>query len=296
MKLLNGMYSAIFSVYDKQLKVKKNTVKELVNYHLDNGLKGFYVCGNTGECKVLPVKTRKEMLEAVVDENNGRGQVVAHIGAGLYNDSLELLEHANSLNVDAVASLPPALQAYYGSEDVLTYYKTLAEKSKVPVYAYITRDLATDYVTFVEKLSKIDNIIGVKLSVPDYYVFGKISAKFGDKLNIINGPDETCLCGLTLGADGAIGTTYNILPKVASKLYDSFIKGDINSARELQRTMNTVVIDKLVSYDGIAYWKAVLTCMGFDMGHTVEPEKLPTQEEIGQMTKMLKQSGLFEII
>ena len=62
MKLLNGMYSAIFSVYDKQLKVKKNTVKELVNYHLDNGLKGFYVCGNTGECKVLPVKTRKEML------------------------------------------------------------------------------------------------------------------------------------------------------------------------------------------------------------------------------------------
>ena len=199
MKLLNGMYSAIFSVYDEQFNVKKDTVNKLVDYQLTNGLKGFYVCGNTGECKVLPVKTRKEMLETVVDANNGKGQVVAHIGAGLYNDGLDLLEHANSLNVDAVASLPPSLQGYYNPEEVLDYYKALAEKSKVPVYAYITRDLSTDYVSFVDKLSNIDNVIGVKFSVPDYYVFGKISAKFGDKLNIINGPDETCLCGLTLG-------------------------------------------------------------------------------------------------
>ena len=86
------------------------------------------------------------------------------------------------------------------------------------------------------------------------------------------------------------------MPKVASKLYDSFIEGDLQTARELQRTMNSVVIDRLIPFGGIAYWKTALTCLGFDMGYTVAPAKLPNQEEIEKMQKMFRQAGLFQLV
>ena len=75
-KIFKGVYSAIFSVYDENMNVKKDTVRKLVNYHLESGLSGFYVGGNTGECTVLPNKTRIQMLETVKEENKG-GKIIA---------------------------------------------------------------------------------------------------------------------------------------------------------------------------------------------------------------------------
>ena len=65
---LKGVYSALFTIYDEQMNVKKNAVHKLMKYHQENGLQGFYVGGNSGEGMVLPVKTRMDMLEAVMEE------------------------------------------------------------------------------------------------------------------------------------------------------------------------------------------------------------------------------------
>ena len=103
-----GMYSALFSIYDENYKVKKDSVKALMEYNQKNGIDGFYVGGATGECVVLPNRTRIEMLETAV-ENKKDSKIIAHIGAGHFEDTKELVLHANSLNIDAIASLPPAL-------------------------------------------------------------------------------------------------------------------------------------------------------------------------------------------
>jgi N-acetylneuraminate lyase len=60
-KAFTGIHSAIFSVYDEQMNVKKETVAKMVEGQLEAGVLGFYVGGNTGECTVLPAKTRKQM-------------------------------------------------------------------------------------------------------------------------------------------------------------------------------------------------------------------------------------------
>ena len=287
------MYSAVFSVYDEDLNVKKQTVKKLVDYQLSGGLKGFYVGGNTGECTVLPAKTRKQMLESVIEFNEGRGQIMAHIGAGHLCEALELLEHANSFDIDAVASLPPSLQKYYNAEEIIEYYKLIADKSKHPVYAYVTPVLNCDLTWFARKISEIDNVAGIKISISDYYAFGKIAKIKNGELNLLNGPDETVLCGLVRGADGAIGTTYNIAPRTACGIYDAFVGGDIKSAREFQDTLNSF-IDIFIGHN-IAYWKAALTLVGFDMGYTVAPAKPVTPEDISLIESKLKAAGFFDI-
>ena len=289
-----GILPAIFSVYDENMNVLTATVEKMVNYQLESGATGFYVGGNTGECTVLPAKTRKQMLEAVVAANRGRGTVIAHIGAGHLDETLDLLEHANTVGVDAVASLPPSLSSYYSMAETIEYYRLLAEKSKAPVIAYITGVLAGDPVEFAEKVSKIPGVMGIKLTIPNYYAFGRVVTAGGGKLNILNGPDETMICGLAEGADGAIGTTYNFLPRLANGIYSDFMAGNIAGAREKQQKLNTMI--PIALGKNLAYWKAVMTTMGYDMGYTVAPCIMPTEEEIADLKKKLEAIGFYEWI
>ena len=298
MEKLQGVYSAIFSVYDEKLNVKKDTVKKIVDYHLNNGLKGFYVCGNTGECVVLPAKTRKQMLETVIDANNGRGKIMAHIGAGHYDETLELLDHANNMQIDAVASLPPSLMGYYRADEVVEYYKDLAKRSKHPVYVYINPFVASvvgaNRLGFAREMAKVDNIAGLKISIADYYTFGKVTAEVGDKLNIFNGPDECMICGLSVGADGAIGSTYNIAPKLSAEVYDKFKACDMAGALNAQRKLNKIIGVALGL--NISRWKDIMGLMGFDMGYTVFPARLETKEEKAKLKADLDAIGFFDMV
>ena len=295
MKLFEGIYSAIFSVYDENLNVKKDTVRKLVDYQLDGGLKGFYVGGNTGECTVLPAKTRKQMLEAVIEANNGRGKVIVHVGAGHFDETMDLLDHANQMEIDAVASLPPSLQGYFNTEEIIEYYKILAKTSKKPVYAYVTPVLNGDLVEFAKTISEIENIAGLKISIPNYYLFGQVTQLKNGTLNVLNGPDETMICGLIEGADGAIGTSYNFAPKLAVSIYDTFKQGDFVKARNLQNLLNEKCINPFLDAN-IAVWKAVMTCMGFDMGFNVTPTKCVSKEDVARLDKYLREINFFDII
>ncbi len=286
----NGVYSAVFSVYDREMNVKKETVNKLVDYQLGGGIKGFYVCGATGECVVLPLKTQVQMLDAVIDATGGRGQIIAHIGSGRFEDTMALLENANGKKIDAVASLPPSLQGYYNQDETIEFYKTIAKKSKFPVFAYITGIMRGNLVEFAEKLFAIKNIQGIKLTIKDYFVFERICALAKDRMTVFNGPDETMLCGLSMGADGAIGTTYNILPELACDIYAAFKKGDMQSALEKQNRMNDMI--SAVIGNNIAVWKAILGIKGFDMGYTVEPCIVPRKDEIAALDEKLKKAGI----
>ena len=293
-KRFTGVITAILTVYDEDLNVKKDTVKKLVDYQLQNGASGFYVCGNTGECTVLPAKTRKQMLEVVIESGEGRGDIIAHIGAGHLDETLDLLDHANKVGVDAVASLPPSLTSYYNMNETIDYYRMLAERSKAPVIAYITGVLNGDPVEFAKRVSDIPGVSGIKLTIPNYYNFARVVAETGSRLNILNGPDETMLCGLSLGADGAIGTTYNFVPKLARGIYDAYMSGDMLAAKERQHTL-IVLISKLLGRRR-GFWKAIMETMGFDMGHNVFPATPYTKDEISALEAELRAYGFYELI
>lgn len=289
--LFEGIYSATFSIYDKDMNVIKPSIEKLIKYNLVNGIKGFYVGGNTGECTVLPNKTRMQMLE-VVKENANSAKIIAHIGAGHLEDTLELIEHANNVGVDALSSLPPSLTSYYSPSEIIEYYRLVAEKSKSPVLAYVTSILTCDPVWFAEEIMKIDNIIGIKLTIPDYYLFERIKLVNNGNINLLNGPDECMLAGLVMGADGAIGTSYNLMPKTACAIYENFKNGNITKAQECQHKLNRLI--DVLSGNNLATWKIPLTLLGIDVGYTVAPAQMPTQKKIDEIIQKLDQLGCTE--
>ena len=151
--LFEGVYSATFSVYDKEMNVIKPSIEKLISYNLKNGIKGFYVGGNTGECTVLPNKTRMQMLEAV-KENAGDAEKVYRSSGYTYITAIPYymadtagyaLDWMNSKIKDTETD-DNFRQIVLGEKDV--HWTTTSDGGYMPINpAFAEKDSASYYMT-----------------------------------------------------------------------------------------------------------------------------------------------------
>ena len=266
-KQLKGVYSALFTIYDQELNIKKDAVHKLMNYHQENGLQGFYVGGNSGEGMVLPIKTRMDMLETVMEEKKD-STIISHIGAATMQDVQTLVQHADHCGVDAISSQIPVNVPAYNDDEIIEYYRCLSNMTDKPLLAYINGLIKGNVYDVASKIMDIPNMLGVKMTIPNYYYFEQLKTQMPDMV-LLNGPDESLLAGLVMGADGGIGTSYNILPGTVADIYNNFVQGNTEKALEAQKKLNHLIAS--VAGMNIGHWKAFLEIMGFDMGCTVAP-------------------------
>lgn len=290
-----GVMPALITPFDKDGHVKRDTVRALMDWHLAAGMKGFYICGSTGEGPALPAFTRMEMAEVAVENAKGRGVVIDHVGAPNIWDAIALTEHATKTGVDAISSLAPTYSFKYTEDELFEYYKTIAGHTDKPVLVYATAAMGiANFPRLMAKLIEIPNVIGVKFTIRDYFELRKTKEVNGGDINLINGPDETLLCGLVMGADGGIGTTYNLMPEWYVALYEAFVAGDIKAAQSYQYKVNHVT-DALIRHSkigAIRATKAALELKGFDAGNAVYPSHVFTAAEKDALKQELEQLGI----
>lgn len=268
--LFRGILPALVSPVTDDGKVLVRETEQLVKWQLSQGVDGFYICGSTGEGLLLNPNTRKELLEVVLDAVDGKAPVITHVGAIDLPTTLELARHARGAGAAAVSSIPP-IYFQYGEKEVIEYYQTLADAAEIPLVMYGVGLANTKLtVSLVEKLMKVENIIGIKWTYPDYYSMGLLKDIDGGNINVINGPDEMLVCGLAIGADAGIGTTYNVMPGLFVKLYNAYKSGRVEEAKQLQAAINRV-ITVLIKYQAIASTKELLCHMGFAVGQCTKP-------------------------
>jgi N-acetylneuraminate lyase len=131
---------------------------------------------------------------------------------------------------------------------------------------------------FAARVFEVDNVTAIKWTSPNFFQLATLKDLTHGEMNVINGPDEMMLSGLSAGADGAIGTTYNFQLDSALGVYRNFIKGDIAAAWVQQCRINRVV-DALKKYVTIPFTKAILEKQGYAVGNCVFPMKRYAEEE-----------------
>lgn len=290
--LFKGIFPALPTPFDTEERLKRKALEEIMDFGYSGGVNGFYVCGATGEGPVLPLKTRMDALEAVISHNNGRGKIIAHIGAPNFSDVKALAAHAESCGVDALSSMAP--NAYYAHSDreTVDYYKEIAFLTKLPLLVYVTPLLLGNNLASVfEELMSVPNIIGLKFTLSDYYLMTKLKMINGGNINVINGPDEMLLAGLSMGADGGIGSTYNLMPDRFTALYSAFKNGDVDKAREIQYGINKIIHVLIKDKRTIGAIKAAFELMDIDAGACAFPCKAFSPEEKAALKKELIHAG-----
>ena len=282
-----GVMSALVSCVDEDGNVYEDAMRRLMRWHLKQGLSGFYLTGGTGEGPVLQKETRKRIAEIAKDEADEHCSLIAHVGAIDLKTAVELAKHAGQIGMDAISSVPPFFFKY-GEPQIRDYYQAISDASGLPVLMYAS-PLAGVNITWdmVDRMMDIPNLIGVKWTSYDYFNMHRIKELRGGNINVINGPDETLLCGLTMGADGGIGATYNVMPKVFAAIYNNFRAGNYDAAQQAQYKANKL-IELLIKYGVVCGIKDILNMLGYDCGYQVYPQKRFTDEERSAFRAELK--------
>ena len=255
-----GVIPAFYACYDKDGNISPEAVQALTKYFVEKGVKGVYVNGSSGECIYQSVEDRKIVLENVMKAAEGKLTVIAHVACNNTKDSQELAKHAESLGVDAIAQYWNDISAAAPNTDFVIY--------NIPQLAGV----ALTQGLFAE-MRKNPNVIGVKNSsmpVQDIQMFKQAA---GPDYIIFNGPDEQFMSGRVIGAEGAIGGTYGVMPELYLKLDEYVRAGKMEEAREIQYACDEIIY-KMCSAHGNMYAviKAILKINeGLELGGVKEP-------------------------
>ncbi len=277
-----GIYPALYACYDNNGNVCKTRTKQLVRFLIDEGVHGIYVGGSSGECIYQSVEERKMVLEAVMEEKGSSNiKIIAHVACNNTSDSVKLAEHAESLNVNAIAAIPP-IYFRLPPHAVAGYWNDISKGApNTDFFIYNIPQLAGVELTpsLLSEMIKNKNVVGVKnSSMPTV----DISSWRQQGVVVFNGPDEQLLSGLIAGSVGGIGGTYGASPKLYLAIYEKFCNNDIETAIKLQdKTLELIQVLAGTSSSLYAVIKEILRINNnLDIGDVRSP--LPKLDESGK--------------
>ena len=96
-----------------------------------------------------------------------------------------------------------------------------------------------------------------------------------------------------MGADGAIGSAYNVLPRLFVQAYEAFNVGDTTKARDLQAKGNRA-INVFLGFPSLSALKEMTRLIGFDCGSARPPSLSLSDQQKGQLREMLDDIGFFD--
>ena len=262
MKKYEGIIPAFYACYDAEGKVNLAAVRELTQWFIDQGVQGLYVGGSSGECIYQSKEERKAVLEAVMEVARGKLTIIAHIACNNTADSQELAAHAESLGVDAIASIPP-IYFKLPPHAIAKYWNDMsAAAPNTDFIIYNIPQLAGVSLTvpLLQEMLKNPKVIGVKnSSMPTQ----DIQMWKDEGAIVFNGPDEQLISGLVMGAIGGIGGTYGAMPQLYVELYRCVKAGEMAKALEIQNDCCRIIY-KMCSGHGNMYGmiKEILRKMG----------------------------------
>ena len=265
-----GIFPALLTPFDGQDRVDTEVLGRLVDYNLQKGVDGFYVAGSTAEVFLLDAKERLAVMEAVSSRAGGKCTLIAHIGCISTKQAIEYAREAKEMGYDAISSVAPFYYKF-SFEEIRRYYFDIVDAVDLPMLiynfpAFSGVNLTTDNI---REFLADDRFLGVKHTSSDFYALEQFKAGFPDKV-VYNGYDEMFLAGLSMGADGGIGSTFNFMAEKYMEIRRLFQENDMSAAQALQREVNTI-LRALVEVGVMQGEKAIMEGLGFPLGQARSP-------------------------
>ena len=258
---LRGVMAALLTPFDGQQKLDKESLRRLVRFNLRQGVDGLYVGGSTGEAFVQSGTERQEVLEIVAEEAKGKMTLIAHVGCLSTLESQQLARAAVGYGYDAVSAVTPFYYPFSFEEHCAHYQAIIESADGLPMVVYNIPALSGVKLTLdqINTLVTLPGVGALKQTSGDLFQMEQIRRAHPD-LVLYNGYDEIFASGLLAGADGGIGSTYNIMGWRYQGMVAALKVGDVAKAQQLQCECNKV-IDLLIKTGVFRGLKTVLHYM-----------------------------------
>jgi len=293
---IEGLVAAPFTPMDADGRVHPDAVEGYAALVARSGVAGAFVCGTTGESLLLTAEERMLLAEAWIDAAPEGLRVIVHTGAESLDDAERLAGHAAASGAWGIGAMPPTFFRPGGVDLVAWCAAVAAAAPDLPFYYYHIPGMTGVHVPMADFLpaaaERIPNLAGVKFTHEDLCDFGLAMDACGDRLDLLYGRDESLLAGLALGARGAVGSTYNFAAPLYVRLMEAFDAGDLDRARDLQRTARQMIRTlRGVTGDFLPAAKAVMAMVGVDCGTVRPPLASLTPNEVDAVREGLERLG-----
>ncbi|MDA8746823.1 N-acetylneuraminate lyase [Litoreibacter sp.] len=290
MTLSGSIFAALLTPFDAKQDVNADGLPPLVDYILSKGVHGLYVGGSTGECILQSREERAEILTALAEYARGKCTLIAHVGAASTRDAASLAATAKSMGYDAVSAVPPYYYKH-NFDDIQAYYQAIADAAELPVIIYnIPALTGTDLSTpRLLELMEDPRIAGAKFTAPDLFQFQQLRQSAPDK-KFYFGTDEMFLGAAAIGADGGIGSTYNLIGDVYLGIETAVAADEIAQARQLQAKANALIAI-LLQTGVMPGLKHALSKLGIPVGPCRAPFSTPDKDSLALLDQWLAENG-----
>ena len=283
---------ALVTPFDRNGNVSEGALRELAAYHLTKKSAGFYLCGTTGQGLWMSTAERKRILEVVLDAVRDAVPVIAHVGCVAPAEAAELAVHAAKVGASGISSIIPP--TYATLESIVAYFDMLSKHApETPLLPYFM-GTPLPPMQIMEGLSKTVTLAGTKYTGPNMYEMRKIIEIGSEPWSVFSGMDEQCVFGAMCGADGAIGSSINVMPGIYKEIRRLVAEDRQGEAYALQERANGI-ITVLISYGYPGALKAAHGILGFDCGDPRLPEMPFDSSKTDNLKADLNAAGFEEI-
>lgn len=267
---ITGMLPALLTAYEDDAEVSTARTGALVEALNDAGVDGYFVTGTSGEYYLLSSAERLRILETVAGAA-GQRQVVFQVAASDQREVRELARRAGDHGATAISASVPL---YYGYSDasLAAYFRDVREASELPLLGYAIpgftgRVLSTELLT---SLAADGTLAGLKYTSSDLAILAQLRAATPDSFSLLLGSDDLLVAALSLGANGGIGGTFNLAPRLYVELYRAQQDGDLAQARRLQE-LAVGLLGALSGGETYPTLKSALRVRGMEVGQSRFP-------------------------
>ncbi|XP_025956749.2 N-acetylneuraminate lyase isoform X4 [Dromaius novaehollandiae] len=279
-KKLQGLVAATVTPMTPDGQINLSVIRQYVDYLVSKqNVKNIFVNGTTGEGLALSVQERKQLAEEWVHQGKDKlDHVIIHVGALSLLESQELARHAAAIGASGIAVMAPFFFKPTNKDELIAFLRAVAsEAPAVPFYYYHIPPLTGVKIRVEELLDGIKEQIptfqGVKFSDTDLLDLAQcINKNDREEFVFLYGVDEQLLSALAIGANGAVGSTYNYLGQKNNMMLQAFAQHDLALARKYQFLTGEFLNFVIKLGFGVAQTKAVMT---FVSGIPMGPPRLP---------------------
>jgi N-acetylneuraminate lyase len=294
---LKGLIAAPFTPLLPGGEIDFEKIGPYARFLEKRGVSGVFVCGTTGEGGSLTIAERKAVLENW-QMAAGDLTVIAHVGHASVAEARNLAIHAGEVGVDAIAAMPSSRHLPDGPQELVDWCAAICDGApSLPFYYYHIPSVSG--VTLPVRrmidlaVGQIPTFAGVKFTHEDMLDFQICTHYAGGVLDVSFGRDEMLLAALVMGAQSAVGSTYNFLSPLFADLIARFRAGDLEGARQRQ-LMAAEALAVIIDAGGLSAIKAAMGLFGFDVGGTRLPMRTLTGSETRDLGRALDGMGFLQ--
>lgn len=290
---INGIIVPLLTPMNADETINEKELRNQVNHQIDSGIHGVFPLGTNGEAYILSFDEKIKILQIVVDEVKGRVPVYAGTGCVSTKETIELSKKAEEIGVDILSVVTPYF-ASASQDELYNHFKEVADNVDLPIVLYNIPARSGNSIapTTVEKLSEIENIVGVKDSSGNFDNILQYIEKTRSRKDfaVLSGNDSLILWCLLAGGRGGIAGCANVFPTTMASIYNSYIDGDIEKAREYQDSIRSFRnCFKFGNPNTIV--KTAVSLLGFPVGKCRKPFSEVSEEGIGAIKKVLDENS-----